>query len=509
MKRRQRNPRQKQRRNNLFHKVKMPRNGAFLLFCDIIKLMRLNVTKYAIGFFVLCLLAIFSAANVVADVTTTPNASSPTSTTQPSTQDANAAKRVQLQQQLDQLEQEIQSLQDNVQEQTSKKKTLNSQLTALQKKMYRTQLEIRHLDLIIQQLDQKIGDIDTKVAKTSTDIEKQKSRIEFVLQQIYQQDDASFLEIVFGYDNFSDFYNHLQNTSDLEEGMRQALLNLQDARKNLENNREQSVALQEEQQSLLSEQEFQQQDFKKQQGAKQQLLNETKGKESYYQKLVVDRQKTAAEIRNELFVLQNAGVQLSFGDAYQHALYASQITGVRPAFLLALLQRESSWGQNVGKCYLVNADTGAGKHVTTGKAVSKVMKPDRDVAPFVQITQQLGRDPYSTAVSCPNPNYGYGGAMGPAQFIPSTWVSYIDKAASLLNHAPDPWDIRDSFTTSAIKLANAGAASQNSKDEWKAAMVYYAGGNWNNRAYWGYADWIMDKAEEYQKDIDVLNGKGN
>ena len=69
---------------------------------------------------------------------------------------------------------------------------------------------------------------------------------------------------------------------------------------------------------------------------------------------------------------------------------------------------------------------------------------------------------------------------------------------------PDPWRIRDAFVASAVKLAQAGAASQNPDIEWKAAMIYYAGGNWNNSAYWGYADWIMDKAAEYQAEIDIL-----
>jgi membrane-bound lytic murein transglycosylase B len=97
--------------------------------------------------------------------------------------------------------------------------------------------------------------------------------------------------------------------------------------------------------------------------------------------------------------------------------------------------------------------------------------------------------------------------MGPAQFIPSTWMAYRDRAAAALGHPADPWNIRDAFVTSAIKLAAAGAASQDYDTEWKSAMIYYAGGNWNNPAYWPYANWIMDKAAEYQRDIDILEGR--
>ena len=46
----------------------------------------------------------------------------------------------------------------------------------------------------------------------------------------------------------------------------------------------------------------------------------------------------------------------------------------------------------------------------------------------------------------------------PAQFIPSTWVMYEKRIASLTGHSiPNPWDPFDAFTASAILLADNGA----------------------------------------------------
>ena len=212
-----------------------------------------------------------------------------------------------------------------------------------------------------------------------------------------------------------------------------------------------------------------------------------------------------ARIRSQLYVLQGVGVATSFGQAYSYAKVASNITGVRPAFLLALFQRESRWGQHIGSCYLTDPETGSGVNFKKDNAPrTRVMKASRDVKPFLELMAELGRDPYKTPISCPHPNYGYGGGMGPAQFIPSTWAGYKDRLANTLGRPADPFDIGDAFIASAVKLQRGGADAQTEQAEWKAAMIYYAGGNWSNPAYRSYGDWIINKAREYQADIDVL-----
>jgi len=70
--------------------------------------------------------------------------------------------------------------------------------------------------------------------------------------------------------------------------------------------------------------------------------------------------------------------------------------------------------------------------------------------------------------------YGWGGAMGPAQFIPSTWVLYKDKLKTIVGKPADPWDVKDAFLASGLLLGDNGAAL----NEWKAAMRYFSGSSW-------------------------------
>lgn len=222
---------------------------------------------------------------------------------------------------------------------------------------------------------------------------------------------------------------------------------------------------------------------------KDKLLKATKGKESEYQKLLTQTQQTAAQIRSRLFELLGGG-QMTFGQAYNFASFAEKATGVRAAFILAVLDRESALGRNVGRC-----------SYKTAMAPGPPQSSRDDVTPFLQITAELGLNPETTLVSCPNADGAYGGAMGPAQFIPTTWVRYKDAVAAITgNNPPSPWRNLDAFTAAALYLVNAGAGS----NEAGAAARYYCGSSWQRYACRIYANNVVANATRFEQDIQVL-----
>ncbi|HUD04234.1 MAG TPA: lytic murein transglycosylase, partial [Candidatus Paceibacterota bacterium] len=239
------------------------------------------------------------------------------------------------------------------------------------------------------------------------------------------------------------------------------------------------------------------------------LLAQSKQTQETYQTFVDSLQSRIDQIKAQLFQLSGGGAAIPFGAALTYAQTVESQTGVDPAFLLAIIQQESNLGSNVGKCYLTDTTSGAGINVSTGNTFPNVMKPSRDIQPFLAITKSLGFDPLKTVVSCPIPSAGgYGGAMGPAQFIPSTWTIYISRIASALNiSVPNPWNPPDAFMAAGLYFEDLGAKGTISNSytiNRTAACHYYSGENCyasNGSANVGlsYGDSVMTRAENIQE----------
>jgi membrane-bound lytic murein transglycosylase B len=103
-------------------------------------------------------------------------------------------------------------------------------------------------------------------------------------------------------------------------------------------------------------------------------------------------------------------------------------------------------------------------------------------------------------------SFGWGGAMGPAQFIPSTWMTYKGKVKNITGKPADPWNINDAFLASALYLSDCGAKQKNYDGEWKAAMIYFAGSI--NTKYRFYGDSVIKITKQYEEDIKAIENGG-
>jgi membrane-bound lytic murein transglycosylase B len=222
---------------------------------------------------------------------------------------------------------------------------------------------------------------------------------------------------------------------------------------------------------------------------KRSIVSATKGQEKIYETQIKQQELSAAEIRNALFSLRDSTSKpVSFGTMYSFAQEASVRTGVRPSMILAILTEESNLGKNLG----------------TGRWTVD-MHPTRDRPIFKEICEQLGLDPDSMPVS-KKPWYGWGGAMGPGQFIPSTWKQIVPRVARMTGiKTPNPWDPRTATFATAIYLMDAGADKQTRAAERLAAQRYLAGwANANKPAYQFYGNEVMELVDKYDSQIEVL-----
>lgn len=381
------------------------------------------------------------------------------------------------------------------------KKTLQNQIALLKNKIQNLDYQIYQSNLIVKDLRLQIGDTESSIEKTSLKISESTEKLANILRLIYEEDQRSFLEILLTEPKLSDFFDNLIALEKISLKNQELLKEIKDLKSYLE---KQKSSLEEEKGDLekaIQIQTLQKQESEAARKNQEQFLKMTEAQYQQYLEEQQEIQKQVVEIRRRTFELVGVPEAPTFGEAYEIAKYVGGITGVRPAFLLAVLQQESAIGKNVGQCYLKNPKDGSGIVINTGKQLSRVMNPTRDVPPFLTITSELGRDPHQTPVSCPMA-IGWGGAMGPAQFIPSTWMLYRQRLGNILGRPADPWNIKDSFLASGLYLSDYGAKARTREGEWRAAMIYFSGST-NPRFSW-YANSVLKIADGFQKDIELI-----
>lgn len=384
---------------------------------------------------------------------------------------------------------------------------IDGDVKALTAKIKAAEATIKSKNIAISQLSKDINVRSQKIDNLEVLINEGKQSLGQLIRRTNELDDYSLAEVVLDSKNLSDFFLDFDSFMAIQRGLEDHFTAIRETIAQTEEERQRLGEIQDQELDAKYDVETKKKTITKSEQEKKELLVATKKEAKSYEQIVADRQAKANQINAALFRLRGVeGGGIPFKDALTYAQEASQYTGVRAAFILGILRQESNLGVNVGQCLLTDSTTGAGKGKNTGTPFASVMKPDRDVPYFLDLMSRLGRDPYSTPISCPQ-SMGYGGAMGPTQFIPSTWKGYEGRIASAFSvPAGDPWNPQHAIMATALFLQDLGASRGGYSAEREAAGRYYAGGNWAVYGL-GYASSVLGHAEVYQENIDFLNNQ--
>lgn len=385
---------------------------------------------------------------------------------------------------------ELAELQENNTKIQGEKTSIEKEIKEIDSQIKIAQQKIKVQERIIAQLSTDIG-VKTGVVKNlEGKIDRQTKTITGILQKLNTLDSISVPEVLIGSKQFSDFYIQVDTYTKLNEQLLGLVGEVKTAKAETEAQRQTLETRKDKESDAKAAIEAEKRLIDRKKAEKNALLKLKTSEANISQKLLTDQKAKVAAIRARLFKFQD-GEGIPFGDAYDFAVNAQKITGVRPAFVLGILMQESSYdstdssfGKNVGQCFLRDTSTGEGVGANTGTAKIRVMNPTRDVPVFLDIASGLGRDPYNTRVSCWIPAYtggkpyGWGGAMGPAQFIPSTWKLFAKRVANALGVSQaeaNPWIPEHAIMAASLYLSDLGAGSQTFTGEKNAACSYYSG----------------------------------
>lgn len=431
--------------------------------------------------------------------------------------ETDAERKARLERELQNVERQILQQQVLVEDKQVERQSLERDVNLLDVQIKKAKLGIQARALAIEQLEGQIGDKAGVVKELNMRLDRQRKSLSQLIRKTQEIDEYSLIEILLGKKQFSLFFEDIESFHSIKLSLNESLDLLKEIKTDTETQIEslEGKQLSEMEMRRIQEEQKKQTEAKEREKAK--ILTVTKGEEKVYQQLLESQKKTAAQLRNQLFQLLGGSGAIPFPEAVALAQFAGSQTGVSPALILGVLEQESNFGSNIGSCLV--GDIRAGK---------SVMHPERDAPIFMAIAEILGFDADTQRVSCPiigssGTRIGWGGAMGPLQFIPSTWAIYggiirggtgwiydkgSDKIRSLTGgaNAANPFNKQDAFMASALLLRDNGATGGYAADR-LAALRYYAGwGGASRPENQFYGDQVMERKARLQGDIQTLEG---
>ena len=428
-------------------------------------------------------------------------------------------RRARIEAQLQTVERQILHQRVLVEEKKGERQSLERDLSIIDGEIKQAQLGIQARASAITQLSTQIEDKEEVIIILNERLDKQRKSLAELIRQTQSVDDFSLVEVMLSNQNFSEFFTDVESFRAVKKSLNDSLSALEEIKSDaqLQKNSLEGKQLTEAQMKIAQEKE--KKSIEAQEAQKERILTVTKGEETAYKALLASQQKTAGQLKAQLFELLGGGGAIPFPEAVGYAQVAERMTGTPAALILAILEQESSYGSNIGGCTM--GDVASGRDI---------MHPDRDKPPFLAIATEVGFNPSTQQVSCPlrrsdGTRIGWGGAMGPSQFIPSTWAiyggfkkdssgnySYIksqDAIRTLLGKSSpgNPFRNQDAFLATGLLLRDNGANGNYSSDR-TAALRYYAGWGGASRpenAFYG--DGVMKRKQRLDGDIRVLLGQ--
>ncbi len=400
--------------------------------------------------------------------------------------------RDQIQQQLKILEKDIENNKAQLDSKKSERRTIERDLSILDAKVKEAKLSLQRRDLEIKTIDKTIKQKEVHIGTLNDRAKRARASLAQLLRSTRQADDQTLVEVMLRGDSLTSVFTESNDIASVQAALSDTFEEIRTTKRVLD---EEKVRLEEEQQEheeLRAIQERERQAAVAREQEKAAILKATKGKEKEYEQYIKQQERTASQLRQALFSLRDStSGPLTFETMLKYADEASAQTGVRPELILAILTVETNLGKNVGKgTWTVD------------------MHPTRDRPVFIEICAELGLDPDKMPVS-KKAWYGWGGAMGPGQFIPSTWKGIKSRVASVTGeNPPNPWNARTATFATALYMKDNGAGAQTRAAERLASLRYLAG--WKNAtkpAYAFYGNEVMAFVDKYEREIRTIRGQ--
>lgn len=369
-------------------------------------------------------------------------------------------------------------------------RTLSKEIDSLDKEIDSAQKSLDVTDQDIKLIQYELSETKQYINTLEQTIRAQKLLIKEYVSSLYTKKDISLFEFILSQEQVSDLLGSIQQTGVMQDSITESITLISAKEKEVVAEKQHLFDKEEELMALKQSQERQKSLLQQTQEDKETLLAQTKGQQSEYEALLKQSFATKQNLLNSIRIL-GGGTDgrpgaISLEEAYDLASANATRLGnkIRPEYLVGVMKIESGLGGNVGRSFYKDSLSGcAAREGNTTK-----LNFTKEEQAFEKITSSLGIPLTQPVSGCPYPKYiGTGGAMGPSQIMPATWLGYEDKLRTLKGGvAVNPWNMEDAMLAMGMvllgKVGNQAIAG-NEELEIRAALCYLGGCNVKNMWY--------------------------
>ncbi len=211
-----------------------------------------------------------------------------------------AAAKTANEKKLQQINQQIKSYQQQIATTQNKSSTLKNEIFIYDKQIISTELQIQGKETQISDANLQIAQLEELIAKKLKEIVDNKKVLEQLIVELKQYDDQYALKTTLGSDNLSDFLDQFQFTQKLQDKVYQLVQKIKDLKAKLEGQKRDLKIQVKQLEELKNQLEITENSLTAVRGQKQSLLNQTKGLEKNFQKLLASSKEDEVNLQKEI-----------------------------------------------------------------------------------------------------------------------------------------------------------------------------------------------------------------
>ncbi len=205
---------------------------------------------------------------------------------------------------IDGIKNKIDKYADQIKSYENSQVSLTTEIAILENRVKKTELDIRHTELEVDKVILEVKQTDEQIEDAEIQLDRAKKMIAIVLQEMYVFDEVGPMEILFGNDVFSQFFDQIQYLETLQSDISTQVKNVRELQTKLEDQKLQQVDRKTRLIDLREELQTTKQQLEAEQVAKDTLLASAENSEATFRVLMRELREEQQFIQGQIFRLQ-------------------------------------------------------------------------------------------------------------------------------------------------------------------------------------------------------------